>query len=152
MVKVRMNTADVAAEVKCLRRFIGMRCSNVYDLSPKVAPPFLFFVLSLSSIRFDSIFLLCRPTCLSWWTAVEFRNLGRARRFYCSWRVAWDCILLSTCVTRATHLLVSLSNWGSIFVRGGSRMCANLGTIGYSVLFPYTIHQLLFISQTKKSV
>nr|XP_043635680.1 nuclear export mediator factor Nemf [Erigeron canadensis] len=35
MVKVRMNTADVAAEVKCLRRLIGMRCSNVYDLSPK---------------------------------------------------------------------------------------------------------------------
>lgn len=30
-----MNTADVAAEVKCLRRLIGMRCSNVYDLSPK---------------------------------------------------------------------------------------------------------------------
>lgn len=38
MVKVRMNTADVAAEVKCLRRLIGMRCSNVYDLSPKVLP------------------------------------------------------------------------------------------------------------------
>lgn len=36
MVKVRLNTADVAAEVKCLRRLIGMRCSNVYDLSPKV--------------------------------------------------------------------------------------------------------------------
>ncbi|CAI9118907.1 OLC1v1020534C1 [Oldenlandia corymbosa var. corymbosa] len=35
MVKVRMNTADVAAEVKCLRRLIGMRCSNVYDLSSK---------------------------------------------------------------------------------------------------------------------
>ncbi|XP_038702775.1 nuclear export mediator factor NEMF isoform X2 [Tripterygium wilfordii] len=35
MVKVRMNTADVAAEVKCLRRLIGTRCSNVYDLSPK---------------------------------------------------------------------------------------------------------------------
>ncbi|CAH9129561.1 unnamed protein product [Cuscuta epithymum] len=35
MVKVRMNTADVAAEVKCLRRLIGMRCSNVYDISPK---------------------------------------------------------------------------------------------------------------------
>lgn len=30
-----MNTADVAAEVKCLRRLIGMRCSNVYDLTPK---------------------------------------------------------------------------------------------------------------------
>ncbi|KAL5541466.1 hypothetical protein UlMin_009176 [Ulmus minor] len=30
-----MNTADVAAEVKCLRKLIGMRCSNVYDLSPK---------------------------------------------------------------------------------------------------------------------
>lgn len=37
-----MNTADVPAEVKCLRRLIGMRCSNVYDLSPKVFP-FLFF-------------------------------------------------------------------------------------------------------------
>ncbi|WOG83458.1 hypothetical protein DCAR_0102633 [Daucus carota subsp. sativus] len=35
MVKVRMNTADLAAEVKCLRRLIGMRCSNVYDLNPK---------------------------------------------------------------------------------------------------------------------
>ncbi|KAL2341622.1 hypothetical protein Fmac_009562 [Flemingia macrophylla] len=35
MVKVRMNTADVAAEVKCLRRLIGMRCSNIYDLSSK---------------------------------------------------------------------------------------------------------------------
>ncbi|KAM1083158.1 hypothetical protein FF1_021740 [Malus domestica] len=35
MVKVRMNTVDVAAEIKCLRRLIGMRCSNVYDLSPK---------------------------------------------------------------------------------------------------------------------
>lgn len=33
--KLRMNTADVAAEVKCLRSLIGMRCSNVYDLSPK---------------------------------------------------------------------------------------------------------------------
>ncbi|KAI3965879.1 hypothetical protein MKX01_010836 [Papaver californicum] len=35
MVKVQMNTADVAAEVKCLRKLIGMRCSNVYDLTPK---------------------------------------------------------------------------------------------------------------------
>lgn len=40
MVKVRMNTADVAAEVKCLRRLIGMRCSNVYDLTPKVLASF----------------------------------------------------------------------------------------------------------------
>jgi hypothetical protein len=37
MVKARMTTADVAAEVKCLRRLIGMRLSNVYDLTPKVA-------------------------------------------------------------------------------------------------------------------
>lgn len=44
MVKVRMNTADVAAEVKCLRRLIGMRCSNVYDLSPKVEPPIPHFL------------------------------------------------------------------------------------------------------------
>lgn len=36
MVKLRMNTADVAAEVRCLRRLIGMRCANVYDLTPKV--------------------------------------------------------------------------------------------------------------------
>lgn len=36
MVKVRMNTADVAGEVKCLRKLIGMRCANVYDISPKV--------------------------------------------------------------------------------------------------------------------
>ncbi|KAG6543609.1 hypothetical protein Mapa_014972 [Marchantia paleacea] len=35
MVKVRMTTADVAAEVRCLRRLIGMRCANIYDLSPK---------------------------------------------------------------------------------------------------------------------
>lgn len=40
MVKVRMNTADVAAEVKCLKKLIGMRCSNVYDITPKV---FYFF-------------------------------------------------------------------------------------------------------------
>jgi hypothetical protein len=39
MVKARMTTADVAAEVKCLRRLIGMRLSNVYDLTPKVSRP-----------------------------------------------------------------------------------------------------------------
>lgn len=37
MVKLRMNTADVAAEVRCLRKLIGMRCANVYDLTPKVS-------------------------------------------------------------------------------------------------------------------
>lgn len=47
MVKVRMNTADVAAEVKCLRRLIGMRCSNVYDISPKVYFSMLHFFLSI---------------------------------------------------------------------------------------------------------
>jgi hypothetical protein len=35
-VKARMTTADVAAEVKCLRRLIGMRLANVYDVTPKV--------------------------------------------------------------------------------------------------------------------
>ncbi|KAL2651385.1 hypothetical protein R1flu_019513 [Riccia fluitans] len=35
MVKVRMTTADVAAEVRCLRKLIGMRCANIYDLTPK---------------------------------------------------------------------------------------------------------------------
>lgn len=39
MVKARMTTADVAAEVKCLRRLIGMRLSNVYDITPKVRLP-----------------------------------------------------------------------------------------------------------------
>ncbi|KAK9139129.1 hypothetical protein Scep_008810 [Stephania cephalantha] len=47
MVKVRMNTADVAAEVKCLRRLIGMRCSNVYDLSPKT---YMFKLMNSSGV------------------------------------------------------------------------------------------------------
>ncbi|KAL8160339.1 hypothetical protein V2J09_001876 [Rumex salicifolius] len=47
MVKVRMNTADVAAEVKCLRRLIGMRLSNVYDLSPKT---YMFKLMNSSGI------------------------------------------------------------------------------------------------------
>ncbi|XP_047959508.1 ribosome quality control complex subunit NEMF [Salvia hispanica] len=47
MVKVRMNTADVAAEVKCLRHLIGMRCSNVYDLSPKT---YVFKLMSSSGV------------------------------------------------------------------------------------------------------
>lgn len=36
MVKQRMTAVDIAAEVACLRNLIGFRCSNVYDLSPKV--------------------------------------------------------------------------------------------------------------------
>ncbi|XP_058084254.1 uncharacterized protein LOC131231908 [Magnolia sinica] len=47
MVKVRMNTADVAAEVKCLRSLIGMRCANVYDLSPKT---YLFKLMNSSGV------------------------------------------------------------------------------------------------------
>ncbi|KAK8952600.1 hypothetical protein KSP39_PZI004325 [Platanthera zijinensis] len=47
MVKVRMNTADVAAEVKCLRRLIGMRCANVYDISPKT---YLFKLMNSSGV------------------------------------------------------------------------------------------------------
>ncbi|KAK4775824.1 hypothetical protein SAY87_023785 [Trapa incisa] len=47
MVKVRMNTADVAAEVKCLRRLIGMRCSNVYDLTPKT---YIFKLMNSSGV------------------------------------------------------------------------------------------------------
>ncbi|KNA15242.1 hypothetical protein SOVF_100000 [Spinacia oleracea] len=47
MVKVRMNTADVAAEVKCLRNLIGMRCSNVYDISPKT---YMFKLMNSSGI------------------------------------------------------------------------------------------------------
>ncbi|KAG0480069.1 hypothetical protein HPP92_010927 [Vanilla planifolia] len=47
MVKVRMNTADVAAEVKCLRKLIGMRCANVYDISPKT---YLFKLMNSSGI------------------------------------------------------------------------------------------------------
>lgn len=42
-----MNTADVAAEIKCLRRLIGMRCSNVYDLSPKT---YVFKLMNSSGI------------------------------------------------------------------------------------------------------
>lgn len=47
MVKVRMNTADVAAEVKCLRRLIGMRCANVYDISPKT---YIFKLMNSSGV------------------------------------------------------------------------------------------------------
>ncbi|XP_010273525.1 PREDICTED: nuclear export mediator factor NEMF isoform X2 [Nelumbo nucifera] len=47
MVKVRMNTADVAAEVKCLRRLIGMRCANIYDLSPKT---YIFKLMKSSGV------------------------------------------------------------------------------------------------------
>ena len=37
MVKQRMTTADVAAEVACLRqRILGMRLANFYDINPKV--------------------------------------------------------------------------------------------------------------------
>ena len=36
MVKQRLTTADVAAEVACLRRrIVGMRVANVYDINPK---------------------------------------------------------------------------------------------------------------------
>lgn len=42
-----MNTADVAAEVKCLRKLIGMRCSNVYDITPKT---YLFKLMNSSGI------------------------------------------------------------------------------------------------------
>uniref|UniRef100_A0A0D9Y0F9 CCHC-type domain-containing protein n=1 Tax=Leersia perrieri TaxID=77586 RepID=A0A0D9Y0F9_9ORYZ len=47
MVKARMTTADVAAEVKCLRRLIGMRLSNVYDITPKT---YLFKLMNSSGI------------------------------------------------------------------------------------------------------
>ncbi|KXZ50632.1 hypothetical protein GPECTOR_15g316 [Gonium pectorale] len=37
MVKQRMSSADVAAEVACLRqRILGLRVANIYDLTPKV--------------------------------------------------------------------------------------------------------------------
>lgn len=47
MVKARMTTADVAAEVKCLRRLIGMRLSNVYGITPKT---YLFKLMNSSGI------------------------------------------------------------------------------------------------------
>lgn len=64
MVKVRMNTADVAAEVKCLRRLIGMRCSNVYDLSPKVFPFFLVFQACFCVLIFVRMGILRRIFCI----------------------------------------------------------------------------------------
>jgi predicted ribosome quality control (RQC) complex YloA/Tae2 family protein len=37
MVKQRMSTADIAAEIGCLRsKLHGMRVTNVYDISSKV--------------------------------------------------------------------------------------------------------------------
>lgn len=41
MVKQRMSSADVAAEVACLRqRIIGLRVANIYDLTPKASCEF----------------------------------------------------------------------------------------------------------------
>ena len=37
MVKQRMSTADIAAEVACLKnRIVGMRVANIYDVNSKV--------------------------------------------------------------------------------------------------------------------
>ena len=36
MVKQRMSTVDAVAEVACLRRLVGMRVSNIYDVNAKV--------------------------------------------------------------------------------------------------------------------
>lgn len=38
MVKQRMSTADIAAEIGCLRGkgLVGMRVTNVYDVNSKV--------------------------------------------------------------------------------------------------------------------
>ena len=37
MVKQRLTSGDIAAEVACLRdRIVGLRISNVYDINPKV--------------------------------------------------------------------------------------------------------------------
>lgn len=36
MVKQRLSTADVAAEVSCLKKLLGMRLANMYDINPKV--------------------------------------------------------------------------------------------------------------------
>jgi predicted ribosome quality control (RQC) complex YloA/Tae2 family protein len=36
MVKQRMSSADLAAEVACLRKkLLGLRLANIYDLNPK---------------------------------------------------------------------------------------------------------------------
>jgi len=54
-VKQRMNSADMAAEVACLRRrVIGLRVTNIYDISPKV----YVFKLSRSGEEGEKVFLL----------------------------------------------------------------------------------------------
>ncbi|GAB4859050.1 hypothetical protein Ancab_010515 [Ancistrocladus abbreviatus] len=47
MVEVRMHTGEVAAEVKCSRKLIGMRCSNIYDLSRKT---YIFKLMNSSGV------------------------------------------------------------------------------------------------------
>lgn len=116
-----------------------------------------------------------RRTFSSLWTAVEWLNPVRARKFCYSWKVVLDCTLLCICgnhyytiwffsyfihllsneyievlsmwlnyynlkrvfllfvVTKAILLLVLRSNWGNILGLEGSRMCDNLGMIGYSL-------------------
>lgn len=100
MVKVRMNTADVAAEVKCLRRLIGMRCANVYDLSPKVPlfssscsiNPVINFAFAVCDC--PNWFSICRRICWSLWTVAESPSPARARRCSCWLKAVSDCTLL----------------------------------------------------------
>ena len=65
MVKQRMATADVAAEVACLRpRLLGMRLANIYDVNAKVlgCPSDSCRVLPCTSSRAGSTRVIVCPT------------------------------------------------------------------------------------------
>ena len=63
MVKQRMGSADVAAEVACLKqRLLGLRLSNLYDLHAKV------WVWVGVGLRCNRVRALCAPP-RAWWCA-----------------------------------------------------------------------------------
>jgi hypothetical protein len=68
MVKARMTTADVAAEIACLRKLIGMRVANVYDLNPKAS--LLEYYVFLNSL-FVCWILFLHPAGDSWTTLLS---------------------------------------------------------------------------------
>jgi hypothetical protein len=77
-----MTTADVAAEVKCLRRLIGMRLANVYDITPKVRSPSRPFPhsvsLSLSLESWRSPRCRCRSRSKGRWFGVPAQSDGES--------------------------------------------------------------------------
>ena len=86
VMKQRMSTADVAAEVACLRaRILNMRVMNVYDINAKVRPLLGSLSASISAPKFR-----LEPLWVSL-SEVANRNLVRLLRLAASLRACACC-------------------------------------------------------------